>query len=225
VTLPLPLRNRLADLVLDALHDDGARRGLAALAAVCADPGALGAASPPPAFPTDLFDRKADGWRIKSGFREHASALGERAARATGALAGRPLAPPDPPLALALDEAAALFHAGLYFEVHEWLEPYWMRAEGDDRRALQGLIQVAVGFQHLANGNIDGAPALLHDGAVKLASARLAGRDLDDFAGAVERCRRELIALGAEAPRRFAWSTVPRLPAGDRGCRSTTERK
>lgn len=225
MTLPLPLRNRLADLVLDALHDGDARRGLEAIAAVCADPGALGATSPPPAFPADLFDRRPDGWRIKSGFREHASALGERAARAAGALAGRPLAPPDPTLGQALEEAATLFHAGLYFEVHEWLEPYWLRAEGDDRRALQGLIQVAVGFQHLTNGNVDGARALLADGAVKLAGARLAGRDLDAFASAVEGCRREVIALGGEAPRRFAWSTVPRLPAGDRGDPPTTARK
>ena len=70
MTLPLPLRDRLADLVLDALHDREARRALEALAAVCADPRALDASPPPVAFPADLFDRGPEGWRIKSGYRQ-----------------------------------------------------------------------------------------------------------------------------------------------------------
>ncbi|MGH7367403.1 MAG: hypothetical protein ACREK9_13425, partial [Candidatus Rokuibacteriota bacterium] len=87
MTLPLPLRNRLADLILDALHDDTARRGLEAVAAVCADPRALDPAAPPPeGFPADLFDRGADGWRIRAGFGPYAAAFGERAARAARAL-------------------------------------------------------------------------------------------------------------------------------------------
>jgi hypothetical protein len=211
VTLPLPLRNRLADLILEALHDAAARRGLEALAAVCADPQALGDA-PPPAFPVDLFDRRADGWRIKSGFRPYAAALGERAGRAARALAGRPLVAAGPPLGETLDAAAALFEAGLYFEVHEVLEPLWMRADGAPKQALQGLIQVAVGFQHLANGNLDGARALLHEGAAKLLGRCLDGRDLDPFARAVVRCERLVAALGSEAERRFDWSAVPRFP-------------
>ncbi|MGH7399760.1 MAG: DUF309 domain-containing protein, partial [Candidatus Rokuibacteriota bacterium] len=104
--------------------------------------------------------------------------------------------------------------AGLYFEVHEVLEPYWIRAEGADREALQGLIQVAVGFQHLANGNLEGARALLRDGATRLAGHRLGGRTLSRFAGEVARCLREISALGAEAGTRFDWSAVPRFPAG-----------
>ena len=39
--LPLPLRNCLAGLILDSLHDEGARRVLEAVAAVSADPTAL----------------------------------------------------------------------------------------------------------------------------------------------------------------------------------------
>ena len=211
--LPLPLRNRLADLILDALHDGGARRGLEALAAVCGDPRALDAGVPPPRFPTELFERRPDGWHLKSGFRQHAGALGERAVRAARALAARPLSATDPPLDIALGEAAALFEAGLYFEVHEVLEPYWMRSDGADRQALQGLIQAAVGFQHLANGNVEGARALLHEGAAKLIGQRLPGRDLDIFARALIRCEREIIALGADAARGFNWSAAPRFPS------------
>jgi hypothetical protein len=213
VTLPLPLRNRLADLVLDALHDREARRALEALAAVCADPRALDAAPPPVAFPADLFDRGPEGWRIKSGYREHAAPFAERARRAARALADRPLAPADPPVETALDHAATLFAAGLYFEVHEVLEPHWMRAQGPARQTLQGLIQAAVGYQHLANGNLEGARALLHDGAAKLLGQRLAGRDLDAFARAVAGHSRELAGGGAETARRFDWTRVPPFPA------------
>ena len=214
MTLPLPLRNRLAELVLDALHDGEARRGLEALAAVCVDPRALdAAAAPPAAFPAELFDRGPDGWRIKPDHREHAAPFAERAARAAHALAERPLAPADPPLGTALDQAAALLAADLFFEAHEVLEPHWMRAEGAERQALQGLIQVAVGYQHLANGNLGGARALLHDGAAKLRGQRLAGRDLDAFARTAAAHARELAASDAEAVRGFDWSRVPRLPA------------
>jgi hypothetical protein len=213
VTLPLPLRNRLADLILDALHDGAARRGLDALAAVCADPHALDPAAPPPAaFPAELFESHRDGWRLKSGYRQYAAPLGERAARAVRALADRPLAAVDPPLEVALGEAAALFEAGLYFEVHEVLEPYWMRADGPERQALQGLIQVAVGFQHLANGNLDGARALLGEGAAKLAGHRLAGRGMDAFAREVGRCRGAIAAPGADETSAFDWSAVPCFP-------------
>jgi len=217
VTLPLSLRNRLAVLILDALHDGAARRGLEAVAAVCADPRALDPAGPPPeGFPAELFDRGADGWRIREGFGPHAAAFGERAARAARALADRPLSAADPPLRpVGLAEAATLFDAGLYFETHEVLEPFWMRAEGAEREALQGLIQVAVGFQHLANGNLEGARALLRDGATKLAGHRLDGRDTNAFVAAVSRCLGEIQALGAAAAARFDWSRVPRFPAGD----------
>lgn len=210
VTLPLPLRNRLADLILDALHDADARRGLAALAAVCADPRAVAPGPPPPGFPAELFERRAEAWHVKSGFREHAPALGERAARAARALAGQPLFSADPPLEVILHEAAVLFDAGLYFEVHEVLEPCWMRAEGTDRESLQGLIQAAVGLQHLANGNVAGARALLREGAAKLGGRRLGGRDLDHFARALLRCAQE---IPTEAAAGFAGTRAPRFPA------------
>jgi len=155
MALPLPLRNRLAELILDALHDSDARKALEAVAKVCADPRALEGAGPlPPGFPEDIFERGDGGWRIKSGFKQHHAEFLERAERARRILHVRPFDPPHPSLPTALVSAALLFHAHLYFEVHELLVPYWLRADGSDRAALQGLIQVAVGFAHLANGNV-----------------------------------------------------------------------
>ena len=70
-----------------------------------------------------------------------------------------------------LERAAALASHGLFFEVHELLEPVWFRAPEPTRTALQGLIQVAVAFHHLENGNREGARSLLVLGVAKVAEA------------------------------------------------------
>src|SRR4029077_14231432 len=152
-----------------------ARRGLEAMAAVCDDPSALEGADLPERFPRDLFEEQDGGLRVKSGWKEHAAELGDRSRRASRVLRPRLLVPPGASLMTVLDAAASLFDAGLSFEVHELLEPHWMRAEGHDREALQGLIQIAVFFQHLANGNIAGARALLRDGSARIVAVSLGG--------------------------------------------------
>ncbi len=211
--LPLPLRNCLAGLILDALHDEGARRGLEAVAAVCADPGALeGPGVLPEPFPRGIFERRDDTWRLKSGFKAHEREFAERAGRARRLLHLRPFDAEDPPLRVALVSAALLFHAHLYFEVHELLEPYWLRAEGGDREALQGLIQVAVGLQHLANGNVSGARALLHDGCGRLLERTLEGVALDPFGRALQRTLDRVLSLREDASQGFDWNEVPRFP-------------
>ena len=160
-TLPLPLRNRLAETILAALHNAGARRALAAL----------------------TTDEGAATW-LDGADARWAALLTERARRASAALTGRPVHAPDADLAQAVDDAAVLFDAGLYFEVHEILERHWVVSEGDTREALQGLIQAAVAFQHLANGNRAGARSLLVEASARLRGRRLLGRDLDAFARA-----------------------------------------
>jgi hypothetical protein len=168
-TLPLRERNRLAETILAALHDAGARRELIALAA------------------------DVSRWRQWLGDEtRHGEALRARASRAVQALATRPLTRAAEPgrgvtrdsdsLETALDDAALLFDAGLYFEVHELLEPHWQEASGEARETLQGLIQIAVGYQHLANGNIRGAHALLAAGARRNTGGAINGRPLESFA-------------------------------------------
>ncbi len=111
------------------------------------------------------------------------SVVAERAQHASAALADAPLTPPtDVPAALAV--AARLFDAALFFEVHELLEPHWLVARGETREALQGLIQIAVAWQHLANGNVAGARSLLTEGAARLHGRALAGIALEGFARA-----------------------------------------
>jgi hypothetical protein len=187
VTRPLPLavRNRLADLILAALHDDDARTELAGLAG-----------STESTLPA--------GW-LAADEGAHASGLLDRARRAMRAVRGAPLASADPDLAEILAMAAQLFDAGLYFEVHEALEPYWVRAEGPERDGLQGLIQIAVGYQHLAHDNVAGARSLLGEGSFRLARSRVDALDTSVFVS-------EVRAVVSRLPH-VDWSTVPRFPA------------
>ena len=160
-TLPLALRNRLAETILAALHDEHARTELASLAK----------------------PEAAERW-LAGAERRWMWALTERARRASAALADRP-ARRAADLGAALEDATRLFDAGLHFEVHEILEPHWVASGGEEREALQGLIQAAVGFQHLANGNPAGARSLLIEASERLHGRRLLGRDLESFARAM----------------------------------------
>ncbi len=224
MTLPLPLRNRLAELILGAFHDEEARRGLQAIGAVCEDPRALEAPRrAPQAFPADLFERYGGGLALKSGLRAHQPAFCERASRGWRLVRERPLEPEDPPLGRALVIAGCLFDAGLYFEMHEQLEPYWTRAEGEEREILQGLIQAAVGLQHLANGNLAGARLLLHDGCARLLGRTLHGVRLETFARGLRRCWESVMPERAGAGGGFDWGSVPRFP-WSRGIPSVEER-
>lgn len=193
-TAPLRVRNRLAEIILAALEDTRARRELGDLARAEADP---------------------PGWLGKDE-RDYVHLARERAQSATRALADRPAARIRS-RADALDAAAALFEAHLYFEVHELLEPYWRDAQGVDRETLQGLIQAAVGYQHLANGNLAGARALLEEGRARLIGRSLDGLDLGAFTTGVARSLDRLVP--------FDWRLVPAFPTRTPAAGSTTERR
>ena len=67
-----------------------------------------------------------------------------------------------------LQEGVRRFNLQEFFECHEVLEAAWLQASGDQKRFLQGLIQVAVAFHHLRRGNLVGASRLLSAGMEKL---------------------------------------------------------
>jgi predicted metal-dependent hydrolase len=66
-----------------------------------------------------------------------------------------------------------------YFECHEVMEELWL--EEGRSPLLQGLLQVAVGLYHHANGNVSGAVKLLTAALEKLATypPQVLGIDLD----------------------------------------------
>jgi hypothetical protein len=179
-TLPLRPRNRLAEVILSALDRADARRTLGALAT-----GRL----------------SAEEW-LGSDAAAQAPLLRQRSERALQALRKLGSRSADSTTAGALRAAGELFDAGLGFEVHELLETHWTRATGDEREALQGLIQIAVGYQHRANGNLKGARALLEEGSARLSGRQLADLDLAPFARAV----------AASVPRLERDGAIPRFP-------------
>jgi hypothetical protein len=186
---PLPslrARNRLAETILAALHEPAARRVLATLAW---DEGAV-----------------ADWLTLDEA--DQCGAVIARARRASAALADAPLRSPAEALGDALEAAALLYDAGLFFEVHEVLEPHWRRASGEIREVLQGLIQIAVGYQHQVNGNAPGARSLLGEGVLRVRGRRLLGTSLDDFAEDVVR------TSGPGGTATAPALDVPRFPRG-----------
>jgi uncharacterized protein len=173
--LPLPLRNRLAELVLEAFESGEARATLLALARASeADGSEVDIADAGRLLALGWFESVAPGRiRLLGAHRAHGPSLAERSSR--GALVVRDWRDRGTEgMAPLLDRAAALANHGLFFEVHELLEPVWFRAAEPARTALQGLIQIAVAFHHLGNGNREGARSLLILGVAKVAEARAA---------------------------------------------------
>lgn len=105
--------------------------------------------------------------------------------------------------------ARAAWNAGLYFEVHEVLEPLWMdESDGSYKERLRNLIAAGAGMHHFANGNTVGAVSLLRSSAHGLAHAgpeteldlERFGRDLRALAEAIERGRLCELGDGRDIP-------------------------
>ena len=61
------------------------------------------------------------------------------------------------------EEGIRLFNEGKFFEAHDQWEKIWLRA-GEEKKFLQGLIQVAVGYYHHSSLNLPGAVMMLERG-------------------------------------------------------------
>ncbi len=76
-------------------------------------------------------------------------------------------------------EGIHLFNAQKFFEAHEALEAVWLKARGEEKTLLHGLIQVAAAFHHLTRGNMTGFRSLLEKGMTKL-------EDCGEWRGGIE---------------------------------------
>jgi predicted metal-dependent hydrolase len=104
---------------------------------------------------------------------------------------------------VALLRGIAQFNEGLFFECHDTLEEAWSGVRGPSRDFFQGLIQLAVGFYHLGNGNRPGATTLLRRSLARLERypARYAGVELAPLRDAMAGWLASLEG-GGEAPPR-----------------------
>ena len=60
------------------------------------------------------------------------------------------------------------FNAGHYFEAHEIWETVWNESVGEEKRFVQGLVQLAVGYLKLSSAQYSGAQKLLERGCQTL---------------------------------------------------------
>ena len=225
----LALRNLIAEWGIAAMTNPAAAPPLRALAAFAAAADTSGAAVNLSQDHVErllhvenVFERCADGIRLGDDYLANLDGLRWRAAQFVEAVERSPCGPapfsweeyetlPGPNAAepgekvldWTLCAAAVLFNLRLYFEVHEILEPCWLRARGELKTFLQGLIQVAVGFQHHSNGNLRGAQSLLTSGTDKLLPLRPAawGVELQSFCAAVAECIQQVARQKESAPR------------------------
>ena len=72
------------------------------------------------------------------------------------------------PLHPAASRGLRLFNLGEYFEAHEALERAWREESGPIRELYQGILQVAVTYLHIQNGNYEGAVKVSERARVKL---------------------------------------------------------
>lgn len=108
----------------------------------------------------------------------------------------------------ALKSGAILFDRGEFFDAHEAWETRWRATDDDEeRRGLQGLIQVTAAFHKLfVMQSPESAQRLLGKGLAKLdATPWLPGCNLAEFRGALRACEAGLVAGNLER------TGIPRL--------------
>ena len=197
-------RDALADLLLEALDDAATAATVRGLAA---DVRAAVAGPPPRALAEQLRcvltpEFEADWSAVRAKLLQYGAVLEGWSGQA-GASA----------LEVVLQKSALLFNQHLFFEVHEVLEPQWMKEQGEVKSFLQGLIQIAVAFYHLGRGNLAGTRSLLHEGLIKIAphSPACLGVELQDFIAGLEGCQQVISGLSPETCKQFSPDAIPRM--------------
>ena len=202
--MKIATRDALADLLLEALDDTATAATLRDLAAAAR----TGAAGPPPRAlaerlrPTLTLDFDAEWPATRAKLLQYGAALENWSGRAGGSA-----------LDVVLYKSVVLFNHHLFFEVHEVLEPQWMKERGEIKSFLQGLIQIAVAFYHLGRGNLAGARSLLHEGLIKISphSPAWLGVELQDFIARLEKCQQVIAGLSPETCQQFSPDAIPRM--------------
>ncbi len=139
---------------------------------------------------TGWFAPGTDGIALAAAYRPHAAYFRRQATRLVEALrlAAQP-APADVPPNV--HRGLALFHAGLFFECHEYFEDVWRASRPPGREFYHGLVQAAAGCYHAEKGNAHGAAVLLLKAREKLKAytPRYLGVDVAAILASLENVR------------------------------------
>ena len=94
------------------------------------------------------------------------------------------------------------FNAGHFFEAHEIWETVWNESVGEEKRFMQGLVQLAVGYPKLSSAQYRGAQKLLERGCQTLNTfpATYAGLQVDVLCAVSTTLIRQLAKGGVLVP-------------------------
>ena len=98
-----------------------------------------------------------------------------------------------------------------FFEAHELWEELWSEYYLDDKTFIQGLIQLAVSFVHLGNGNLNGAKSLMKKSADKFSSYSGLHRGIN-----IDKLKQQIVIIINEyeqllTVQDFDWTHIPDL--------------
>ena len=98
-----------------------------------------------------------------------------------------------------------------FFEAHELWEELWSEYYLDDKTFIQGLIQLAVSFVHLGNGNLKGAKSLLKKSTDKFSSYSGLHRGIN-----IDKLKQQIVIIKNEYEQLltvegFDWTHIPEL--------------
>jgi hypothetical protein len=122
------------------------------------------------------FRQKGGELLARAGAPVHRAYLEDRLRRYEAAFAAIDRLDIGDPFAQAL----VLWNHGLFYEVHELLEPLWRQSQGPRRQALQAMIRAAGAYVHLEAGNHKGARSMA---AKAITGLQASSSGLPPFAG------------------------------------------
>ena len=108
-----------------------------------------------------------------------------------------------------------LFYSGLklfnnreFYDAHEYWEELWLEYQLEDKKFIQGLIQMTVAYYHLSTGNKKGALSLLNKCLNKMELFTPCNRGID-VVGIIDRINCSILMI--EKGQDFEWDLVPLL--------------
>jgi predicted metal-dependent hydrolase len=105
------------------------------------------------------------------------------------------------------------FNRSFFFEAHDLWEEVWMETVGDHRLFYQGLIQSAVGFYHLSNGNLKGACSQFGKALAKLELylPEYHGIDTNSLVESLRTCRDDAVQMRDGERESFDEGKIPKI--------------
>jgi predicted metal-dependent hydrolase len=118
----------------------------------------------------------------------------------------------------AIVEGIEHFNAGRFWHAHESWESLWLRAAGEEKEFLRGLIQLAAAYHHVQRGTTSGAARLFVSALERLARSAPGTLAIErDMAERMARKHLDAIRRGeridaSELPKKLRYNEVSLRP-------------